>query len=168
MASEDGGDHFGADPAADAALLAEFADDLAAHFGGDVGRMVAHFRRLTPTERRDLIFRHFQVDRVYTQETGPERAERLWAVLRATLLAGARYRPASAYPGQVTLFRASKQARGRQADRTMGWPAWVDAGARGRGGRGAGRPCVDPPRGGGESAGGAPEPSSAASDGGSR
>ena len=34
MAAEDGGTHFGADPAADAALLAEFADELAAHFGG--------------------------------------------------------------------------------------------------------------------------------------
>ena len=131
MASEDGGAHFGADPAADAALLAEFAAELAGHFGGDVARMVAHFRRLTPTERRDLIFRHFQVDRVYTRETGPERAERLWAVLRATLLAGARYHPDSLYPGRVTLFRASKQAQGRAADRTMGWPAWLSAGDAG-------------------------------------
>ena len=129
MASEDGGGHFGADPAADAALLAEFADELAAHFGGDVARMLSHFRRLTPTERRDLIFRHFQVDRVYTEETGPERAERLWAVLRATLLAGARYRPESAYPGRVTLFRAKTQAKGRRVDRAMGWPAWVKEGA---------------------------------------
>ena len=126
MATEDGGDHFGADPAADAALLAEFADELAEYFGGDVGRMVEHFRLLTPTERRDLIFRHFRVDRVYTQETGPERSERLWAVLRATLLAGARYRPDSRYPGRVTLFRAKKQAKDRQADRAMGWDAWVD------------------------------------------
>ncbi len=125
MAAEDGGNHFGADPAADAALLAEFADELAAHFGGDVRRMLGHFRRLTPTERRDLIFRHFQVDRVYTRETGPERAEKLWAVLRATLLAGARYQPEGAYPGPITLFRASKQARGRQADRSMGWNAWT-------------------------------------------
>ncbi len=132
MAGEDGGNHFGADPSADAALLAEFADELAAHFGGDVARMVAHFRRLTPNERRDLIFRHFQVDRVYTRETGPERSERLWAVLRATLLANARYRPASAYPGEVTLFRAQKQARGRKADRAMGWHAWIDPKAGGR------------------------------------
>ncbi len=131
MATEDGGDHFGADPAADAALLAEFADELAMHFGGDVGRMVAHIRQLAPAERRDLIFRHFRVDRVYTRETGPERAERLWAVLRATLLAGARYRPESAYPGTVTLFRAHKQAKGRQADRGMGWSAWVESGKEG-------------------------------------
>ena len=129
LAAEDGGAHFGANPAADAALLAEFADELAAHFGGNVARMVAHCRKLTPAERRALIFRHFQVDRVYTRETGPDRAEKLWAVLRATLLAGARYRPATPYPGLVTCFRATRQTRDRQADRTMGWPAWVAGGA---------------------------------------
>ncbi len=154
MASEDGGDHFGADPAADAALLAEFAADLAGHFGGDVARMVAHFRRLTPTERRDLIFRHFQVDRVYTRETGPERAERLWAVLRATLLAGARYRPDSLYPGRVTLFRASKQARGRARRSDHGLARMAERGRRGAPDCGrAGRPCDDPPGGGGRSPG---------------
>ncbi len=126
MAGEDGGNHFGADPVADAALLAEFADELAEYFGGDAARMAAHFRRLTPVERRDLIFRHFQIDRVYTRETGPERSERLWAVLRASLLAGARYRPEARYPGEVTLFRAKRQARGRTADRAMGWSAYVD------------------------------------------
>ena len=92
--------------------------------------MVAHCRKLTSADRRALIFRHFQVDRVYTRETGPDRAEKLWAVLRAdTLLAGARYRPETPYRGQVTLFRASKQARDRKADRTMGWPAWMAGGS---------------------------------------
>ncbi len=117
----------GDDPAADAALLAEFATELAAEFGGDVGRMIEQFRRLAPDERRGLVFRHFRIDRVYTEETGPERSARLWAVLRSGLLAGARYRP-RAYPGRIELFRAADTGREKGSDPAMGWSPWASGG----------------------------------------
>ncbi len=127
LAIGDGGLPAGDDPEADAALMAEFASDLAAGFGGDVDRLLDHLRALEPTARRDLIFRHFQVDRVYTEETGPERSARLWAVLRSSLMAGARYRP-TPYPGRVTVFRGTDRAARRGDDPSMGWSAWATGG----------------------------------------
>jgi thioesterase domain-containing protein len=112
----------GDDPIADAELLAGFAAELAGGFGGDVDRLLEHVRRLDPAQRRVLIFRHFQIDSVYTEEHGAERSARLWGVLRANLLASARHQP-QPYPGRVTLFRA--RASADRGDRAMGWDRWA-------------------------------------------
>ncbi len=117
-----------ADDEADGELLAAFAADLAAAFGGDLDRMAAHFRGLDAEGRRDLVFDHFRIDRVYTEEAGPERRGRLWSVLRAGLLAWARYEPA-AYDGRIVVFRAADSGRKvRKADPAMGWKAWARGG----------------------------------------
>jgi len=119
-----GDDSPGDDPAADAELLAEFATDLAAGFGGDVGRMAAHFRGLDAGARRDLVFGHFGIDLVYTEEAGTERSADLWAVLRSSLLAWARYRP-TPDPARVLLLRAADREGPRPADPTLGWRGWA-------------------------------------------
>ncbi len=117
-----------ADESADAELLAAFAADLASAFGGDLARMTRHFRGLSAEGRRDLVFRHFRIDRVYTEEAGPERRARLWNVLRASLLAWARYRPGP-FDGKIIVFRAADAPRnGRPADPSMGWNAWARGG----------------------------------------
>ena len=105
----------------DAAALAEVAAELAAGFGGDVGKLFDHLRGLPAEAQRELILKAFGIDRVYHLEAGPERVARLWEVLRANFLAGARYNPEGAYPGRVTLFRAGVRAADRKADKAMGW-----------------------------------------------
>ncbi len=105
----------------DAEALAEVAEELASGFGGDVGRMFDHLRAMPAEAQRETILKAFGIDRVYHQEAGPERVERLWKVLRANFLAGARYDPSGVYPGRVTLFRAGVRAADRRADPSMGW-----------------------------------------------
>ena len=104
----------------DAVALAEVARELAQGFGGDVGALFDHMRRLPAEEQREAILRYFGIDRVYHLEAGPERVARLWDVLRANFLAGARYSPGP-YDGRVTLYRAGARRLGRRDDRTMGW-----------------------------------------------
>ena len=111
----------GDDPTADAELLAEFAADLAAGFGGDVARMAAHFRGLDAEARRARIFDHFGIDRVYTEEAGSGRAGLLWAVLRSSLLAWARYRP-EPEDLRVLLIRAADR---KGADLAEAWKPWA-------------------------------------------
>jgi len=106
--------------AEDAVALAEVARELALGFGGDVGRLFDHMRRLPAEEQREAILRYFGIDRVYHLEAGPERVARLWDVLRANFLAGARYAPGP-YAGRVTLYRAGARRLDRRADPTMGW-----------------------------------------------
>jgi thioesterase domain-containing protein/acyl carrier protein len=111
----------------DAAVLAEFAADMALGFGGDPRRLFAHLAQLPPDERQAHVLKHFGLDQVYHLETGPERVRRLWSVLRANFLAAARYVPPT-YPGRLTLFRASGWDAGGLIDPTMGWNRLADAG----------------------------------------
>ena len=104
----------------DAVALAEVARELALGFGGDVRKLFDHMRRLPAEEQREAILRYFGIDRVYHLEAGPERVARLWDVLRANFLAGARYSPGP-YDGRVTLYRAGARRLDRRADPTMGW-----------------------------------------------
>src|SRR5262249_8630770 len=108
-----------ADPLDDALVLAEVAGGVAPGVGGAVPRPPAHLRGLDPDARRDYLLRFFKLDQVYHLETGPERVRRLWTVLRANLLAGARYAPAP-YPGRAVVFRAG-QGHGRGGDPALGW-----------------------------------------------
>jgi amino acid adenylation domain-containing protein len=119
-----------ADPRDDALVLAEFAGGLAVEFGGDIPRLIAHLRGLDPDARRDYLLRFFKLDQVYFLETGPERIRRLWTVLRANLLAGAKYAPGP-YAGHVLVFAAEEgvgQAQAR-ADVTLGWRRLAEGGA---------------------------------------
>jgi thioesterase domain-containing protein len=100
----------------DALVIAELMGDAAV--GPGARRLLAGLERLDPDARRSRLLRELGLDRVYALETGPERVGRLWRVLRANLLAAARYRP-DAYPGRVTLFAASKGHR--PSDPSMGW-----------------------------------------------
>jgi len=110
----------GANPADDALVIAEFAGDLARGFGGQVPRLLAHLRALDADARRLYLLSAFKLDQVYHLETGPERVARLLAVLRANLLAVARYEP-GVYPGRVSLFVArDRQGSGAGAE-DLGW-----------------------------------------------
>lgn len=104
----------------DALVLAEFAGGLARAFGGDVPRLFGHLRGLEPDERRAYLLRFFKLDEVYFLETGPERVNRLWAVLRANLLAGIHYNP-GVYRGRVAVFLASDGVGKDATDLTLGW-----------------------------------------------
>ena len=69
------------DSAADAELVGRLRDRPGfGAFGGDLDADdPTDFRDLDAEGRRDLVFRHFQIDRVYTEEVGPERRKaRLW------------------------------------------------------------------------------------------
>ena len=105
------------DPEADALVLAEFAGDLVRGFGGGASKLVGHLKRLDPDARRAYLLNAFRLDEVYHLETGPERVGRLWNVLRANLLAAAKYRPGG-YGGRVAVFRA---ADGPRAAADLGW-----------------------------------------------
>jgi amino acid adenylation domain-containing protein len=110
----------GADPLDDLRVIAAFAGGLTFGFKGGVRRLVGRLKALEPYERRRLVLRQFQLDRVYHQEAGPDRVRRLLNVLRADLLAGLRYDP-SPGPERVLLVRAGDRPAGRLADPTMGW-----------------------------------------------
>ena len=109
----------GVDAEGDALVMAEVAGEMAGAFGGDVLKLFAHLRTLSPERQRDAILAHFEIDQVYRDdvESGPERVARLWNVLRAGYLAGTRYAPGP-YDGPVTLFVAGDR---RPADSSMGW-----------------------------------------------
>ncbi len=116
-----------ADPLDDAMVLAEFAGDLVREFGGDARRLIRHLKGLPLDARRAYLLKAFKLDLVYSQETGPERIGRLWSVLRANLLAGARYNPMP-YLGGITVFRA-RDAQGKTTDDpTLGWSALAAGG----------------------------------------
>jgi amino acid adenylation domain-containing protein len=110
----------GSDPLDDAAVLAEFAGDMATAFGGDVKHLFRHLRGLSPEERRAYVLEFFQLDQVYHLETGPERVQRLWKVLRANFLAQSRYTPRP-YSGRLVLFRADGESGRDTTDPTLGW-----------------------------------------------
>jgi aspartate racemase len=115
------------DNLADAALLVEMARDLAAGFGGDPQRLFDHLRGLAPADQRDFVLRHFQLHEVYALETGPERVQRLWEVLRASMGAAARYL-ARPYPGRAVVFRASARPNARTVDSALGWRSLAEGG----------------------------------------
>jgi amino acid adenylation domain-containing protein len=112
---------------ADAALLVEMARDLALGFGGDPRRLFEHLRSLSPVEQRDLVLRHFRLHEVYSLETGPERVQRLWNVLRASIGAAARY-AARPYRGHMVVFRASDRPGVRGVDPALGWGTLAENG----------------------------------------
>jgi amino acid adenylation domain-containing protein len=108
------------DPLDDAVLLAAFGDEMAQGLTGGVRGLLAHLRRIAPDARREFLLRHLKLDRVYHLETGPERVSRLLKVLRANLLAGARYAPTTPFAGRLTVFRAADRVGG-SSDPAMGW-----------------------------------------------
>jgi amino acid adenylation domain-containing protein len=108
------------DPDLDALVLAEFAGGLAVEFDGDVPALLERLRALAPDERRGFLLRFFKLDAVYVLETGPERVNRLWNVLRANLRAAVRYAP-KPYNGRVAIFRAAAGVARGEKDRTLGW-----------------------------------------------
>lgn len=101
----------------DVAVLLEFLGGMTPGFGRGARRLLERLKPLGADEQRREALRLFGLDRVYHQETEPERVRRLWRVLCRNLLAGARYEPGW-YEGSVGVFRASE---GRAADPSMGW-----------------------------------------------
>ena len=75
------------DPNLDALVLAEFAGGLAIEFGGNIPALLDRLRSLEPDERRGFLLRFFKLDEVYVLDTGTQRINRLWNVLRANLRA---------------------------------------------------------------------------------
>ncbi len=110
-----------------AGLLSEVAAGMILGFEGDARRLVEHLKGMTPDTQRDYVLRHFGLDQVYHHETGPDRVRRLWLVLRANVLVGARYSPRP-YQGTLTLFRATEWDKEGYDDITMGWDRLVQGG----------------------------------------
>jgi thioesterase domain-containing protein len=100
--------------------ILEFAHEFAAELGGDARQLDRHLRSVAPERRLEWVLTFFGLDRVYHLETSPERVRRLWSVLRANLLATARYQP-TPQPERILLFRALRTPRRRSTDRTLGW-----------------------------------------------
>jgi thioesterase domain-containing protein len=116
-----------ADPEEDAFVLAEFAGGLARDFGGDAPRLLERLKALEPDARREYLLRYFKLDQVYALETGPDRVNRLWNVLRSNLRAAVRYRP-GAYNGHMVVCRARDGAGRPAGEPTLGWRRLVKQG----------------------------------------
>ncbi len=108
------------DPLDDALVLAAFGDEMARGFRGGVRGLIEHLRGVDVGERRQLLLRHFGLDRVYHLEAGPGRVGRLMKVLRANLAAGVRYAPSGVYAGRLLVLRAAGRS-GSASDPTLGW-----------------------------------------------
>jgi amino acid adenylation domain-containing protein len=92
----------------DERLMFQLAHELARGFGGDPRRLVGQLRAIAPERRLDHVLKFFELDRVYHLETSPQRVRQLWNVLRANLVAAARYQP-EPFVGRVLLFRADQR-----------------------------------------------------------
>ncbi len=117
---------FGSGDAIDPGLLAEFLADLGVGSAREARRLVAKLKAMDADSRRGRVLSLFGLDQVYQLDAGPERAGRLWDVLRANYLAGKRYSP-GLYAGRATVFRASKRP-GALVDPTLGWSSLVEGG----------------------------------------
>jgi amino acid adenylation domain-containing protein len=118
-------DKYDFDPNDDLLVFAEFAGELTTDFGGNASDLLKHLRSLPTDQRREHLLRALKLDEVYHMEAGPDRVRRLWTVLRANLLATARYAPRT-YSGELHLFRARDRGAEFRLDPTMGWKAFVD------------------------------------------
>ncbi len=111
---------------------------MAVEFGGDVSTLLDRLRSLEPDERRGFLLRFFKLDEVYVLESGTERINRLWNVLRANLRTAVRYAP-KPYNGRVVVFRAADGVGVGDKDATLGWNRLAQR--RRRDPSGAGRSC---------------------------
>jgi amino acid adenylation domain-containing protein len=107
------------DPEDDAILMEAVIEGLSHDFVGGVRGMIDHLRALDPGRRRLFLLRPFKLDHLHDPVSEPERLRRAVAVLRANVIAGAKYRPSRPYPGRIVVFRASK--RKRVTDTALGW-----------------------------------------------
>ena len=104
----------------DAILLGAIGDDMARQNGLSVRGLIDHLRGLDLPRRRLFILGYLKLDHLFDADAAPGPVRRSLKILRANLVAAARYRPSGTYSGRVAVLRASDR-KGYAADPTLGW-----------------------------------------------
>jgi amino acid adenylation domain-containing protein len=111
----------GTEPPSEAAILRQFVHDLTAGVGLAGPELERLVEDADPVRRVERLLRELQRRGLLSEDVGVDFLQRRFTVFRANVLAIHRYRPATRYPGRLTLIRASA------SDNTVrGWADLAD------------------------------------------